>query len=142
VARYMVIETYTQGAGPVYAHAADRGRMLPPGLEYVDSWIEERTLGPCFQVMETEDPALFDGWWWTAHWSELVDFEIVPMITATERPPARRRLVIRRRYREMRWAIAAASSRFGASSLRRMCETWTLAVLTLMTSAVAISRFV
>ena len=30
-----------------------------------------------------------------------------------------------------RCAIAAASRRFGASSLRRMCETWTLAVFTL-----------
>ena len=37
---------------------------------------------------------------------------------------------------------AAASIRFGASSLRRMCETWTPAVLTLMTSDSAISRFV
>jgi hypothetical protein len=37
-------------------------------------------------------------------------------------------------------AIAAASSLFGAPNLRRMCETWTLAVLTLMTSVVAIWR--
>ena len=41
-----------------------------------------------------------------------------------------------------RWAIAAASILFGAPSLRRMCETWTLTVLTLMTSVAAISRFV
>jgi hypothetical protein len=38
--------------------------------------------------------------------------------------------------------VAAASSRLGAPSLRRMCETWTLTVLTLMTSAAAISRLV
>jgi pimeloyl-ACP methyl ester carboxylesterase len=38
--------------------------------------------------------------------------------------------------------MAAASSRLGASSLRRMCETCTLAVLTLITSAAAISRLV
>ena len=43
---------------------------------------------------------------------------------------------------ERRWAMAAASSRFGAPSLRRMCETWTPAVLTLMTRAAAISRLV
>ena len=43
---------------------------------------------------------------------------------------------------ERRCAIAAASSRFGAPSLRRMCETWTLAVLTLTTSSAAISRLV
>ena len=38
--------------------------------------------------------------------------------------------------------VAAASSLLGAPSLRRMCETWTLTVLTLMTSAAAISRLV
>ena len=36
--------------------------------------------------------------------------------------------------------MAAASRRFGASSFWRMCETWTLAVFTLITSAAAISR--
>ena len=41
-----------------------------------------------------------------------------------------------------RWAIAAASRLLGVSSFRRMCETWTLAVLMLMTSASAISRLV
>ena len=35
--RYMVIEQFAQGAEPVYERAAERGRMLPPGLEYVDS---------------------------------------------------------------------------------------------------------
>jgi hypothetical protein len=43
---------------------------------------------------------------------------------------------------ERRWAIAAASSRFGAPSLCRMCETCTPAVLTLMTRVAAISRLV
>ena len=41
-----------------------------------------------------------------------------------------------------RCAISAASSRLATSSFRRMCETWTLAVLTLMTSSAASSRFV
>ena len=36
----------------------------------------------------------------------------------------------------------AASSLFGTPSLRKMCETWTLTVLMLMTSVEAISRFV
>ena len=38
--------------------------------------------------------------------------------------------------------VAAASSLLGTPSLRRMCQTWTLTVLTLMTSAAAISRLV
>ena len=75
---YMVIETFTQGARLVYERAAERGRMLPPGLEYVDSWIDERRLDRCFQLMETEDPGLFDEW--IAHWDDLAGFEVVPVI--------------------------------------------------------------
>jgi len=80
--RYMVIETYRHGPGPVYARAGDRGRMLPPGLEYLESWIEERSLDRCFQLMETEEPSLFDQW--IANWSDLVEFEIVPVISSAE----------------------------------------------------------
>ena len=80
--RYMVIETFTQGARFVYARAAERGRMLPEGLEYVESWIDERRLDRCFQLMETEDPSLFDEW--TAKWSDLAEFEIVPVISSAE----------------------------------------------------------
>ena len=74
----MVIETFTRGARPVYERAAERGRMLPAGLEFVDSWIDERTLDRCFQLMETDDPSLFDGW--IASWSDLAEFEVVPVL--------------------------------------------------------------
>lgn len=80
--RYMVIETYTQGPGPVYARAARRGRMLPPGLTYVGSWVDERRLDRCFQLMETEEPRLFDEW--IANWDDLVEFEVVPVISSAE----------------------------------------------------------
>ena len=50
---YMVIETYMQGPKPVYRRAAERGRLLPPGLTYLESWVEEPGLGRCFQLMET-----------------------------------------------------------------------------------------
>jgi hypothetical protein len=79
---YMVIETYRQGARPVYERAAERGRMLPPGLEYVDSWVDERRLDRCFQLMETDDPGLFDEW--IAAWADLVEFEVVPVIRSAE----------------------------------------------------------
>jgi hypothetical protein len=78
----MVIETYRQGPRPVYARAAERGRMLPPGLMYVESWIEEPGLSRCFQLMETDDPSLFDEW--TADWNDLADFEIVPVVSSAE----------------------------------------------------------
>jgi hypothetical protein len=77
----MVIETFVRGAKPIYERAAEKGRMLPPGLVYVDSWIDE-SLGRCFQLMETDDPALFDEW--IASWSDLGEFEVVPVIDSRE----------------------------------------------------------
>jgi len=80
--RYMVVETYTKGPGPVYARAAGSGRMLPPGLAYLNSWVDEHGLDRCFQLMETEEPTLFDEW--IANWNDLVEFEIVPVISSAE----------------------------------------------------------
>jgi hypothetical protein len=77
----MVVETFLRGARPVYERAAERGRMLPDGLAYVDSWVDER-LDRCFQLMETDDPALFDAW--IAQWRDLADFEVVPVISSAE----------------------------------------------------------
>ena len=78
----MVIETFTQGAGPVYERFAERGRMMPPGLEYLDSWIDDNRLDRCFQLMETHDASLFDEW--LANWSDLMEAEIVPVISSRE----------------------------------------------------------
>jgi len=77
----MIVEEFVQGARPVYERARDRGRMLPSGLVYVDSWVDER-LERCFQLMETDDPALIDAW--IAEWSDLVRFEIVPLVGSEE----------------------------------------------------------
>jgi hypothetical protein len=77
----MVIETFVQGARPVYERVAEKGRMLPPGLLYLDSWIDE-PLQRCFQLMETDDPNVLDEW--MEEWSDLVRFEIVPLIGSTE----------------------------------------------------------
>ena len=79
--RYMVVETFTRGARPVYERAAERGRMLPDGLVYVDSWVDE-SLERCFQLMETDDPALFEEW--IANWSDLGEFEVVPVLDSAE----------------------------------------------------------
>ena len=76
--RYMVIETYRSGPGPVYARAAERGRMLPPGLRFVDSWVDADRLDRCFQLMETDDPDTFGAW--IAAWADLVAFEVVPVV--------------------------------------------------------------
>lgn len=80
---YMVIEKYLHGPGPVYERFAERGRMLPEGLTYVDSWIvDDASMDHCFQLMETADPALFDAWF--ERWSDLVSIEWYPVLTSAE----------------------------------------------------------
>src|SRR5713226_6582693 len=82
---FIVIEHFKQDAAPVYQRFRGRGRMMPDGLKYIDSWVEENTgenFGRCFQLMETDEPNLFAEW--TAHWDDLVDFEIVPVMTSKE----------------------------------------------------------
>lgn len=79
---YMIVERFHPGQAPaVYRRARDRGRMLPPGLTYVSSWVEP-DFARCFQLMECEDRALIDRW--IAEWADLVDFEVVPVITSAE----------------------------------------------------------
>jgi hypothetical protein len=77
----MVIERFVHGARPVYERAAERGRMLPDGLVYLDSWIDE-SLERCFQLMETDDPALFHEW--ITNWGDIGEFEVVPVIDSAE----------------------------------------------------------
>ena len=78
---YMVVERFVAGARAVYERADERGRMLPPGLRYVDSWVDER-LERCFQLMETDEPAPLEQW--IAAWSDLVAFEVFPVIGSAE----------------------------------------------------------
>ncbi len=79
---YMVIERFkNQDATPVYHRLRDKGRMTPEGLEYVSSWVDTK-LERCFQIMETSDPKLMAEW--TAHWSDIVDFEVVPVMSSAD----------------------------------------------------------
>lgn len=79
---YMVIEYYRDGADAVYERALENGRMLPDGLEYIDSWVEADRRDRCFQLMRTEDRSLFDVW--IAQWNDLVDFEVIAVVTSAE----------------------------------------------------------
>ena len=79
---YMVIEYFNVGAAPqIYHRAREHGRMLPEGLEYVSSWVDLQFC-TCFQLMRTDDPALFATW--TETWKDLASFEIVPVHTSAE----------------------------------------------------------
>ncbi|MDQ1522110.1 MAG: hypothetical protein QOE47_34 [Pyrinomonadaceae bacterium] len=79
---YMVVEHFKDGdALPVYRRFREQGRLAPAGLNYVSSWVDE-TLRRCFQLMETDDRDLLDQW--IARWSDLVDFEVFPVMTSQE----------------------------------------------------------
>ncbi len=79
---YMVIERFKNGDPvPVYRRFRDHGRLLPDGLKYVASWVTvDMTI--CYQVMECEDRAVLEQW--IARGSDLVDFEVVPVITSAQ----------------------------------------------------------
>ena len=79
---YMVVEHFkNEDAVPVYRRFRDQGRMAPDGLVFVSSWVD-RAFARCYQLMETADPGLLDQW--VSCWSDLVDFEIFPVMTTEE----------------------------------------------------------
>jgi Protein of unknown function (DUF3303) len=78
----MVIEYFIAGAAAdVYRRVRDRGRQLPPGLEYVDSWVDLDYFRR-FQLMRTEDRSLFGTW--IEAWGDLGHFEVIPVRTSAE----------------------------------------------------------
>lgn len=64
-----------------YRRLRDSGRQEPPGVAYVSSWVTP-DMTRCYQVMETDDRALLDEW--MSLWEDLVDFEVVPVLTSKE----------------------------------------------------------
>ena len=79
---FMVIERFrNRDAAAVYRRFRERGRMTPDGLRYLESWVET-DFDRCFQLMECDDPELFRQW--VERWEDLVEFEIVPVVTSRE----------------------------------------------------------
>jgi hypothetical protein len=79
---FMVVESFKNGdPQPAGNRFRQQGRMLPDGLVYHASWIESGG-ARCFQIMETDDAALLDLW--IGRWSDLVDFEVVPVSTSAD----------------------------------------------------------
>ena len=79
---YMIVEHFRGGdAVPVYRRFRDQGRLAPEGLRYVASWVTG-DFRRCFQIMECENRQLLAQW--TARWEDLIDFEIIPVLTSAE----------------------------------------------------------
>jgi len=82
----MVVETHYEGCiGKAYERFHAKGRMMPGGLFYIDSWLEKDG-DRCFQLMETEDYSLFDQW--IANWNDLTKFEIIEIGVKPSNPDA------------------------------------------------------
>ncbi len=80
--QYMIVEHFKNNdAAPIYRRFRDHGRLTPEGLLYISSWVDE-SLTRCYQLMETSDRRLLDDW--IANWSDLIDFEVHPVISSAE----------------------------------------------------------
>lgn len=80
---FMVIERFKDDdMVPIYRHLRDKGRGLPKGLNYIDSWVEPN-FSRCFQLMECDNLQLFQEW--ILHWRGLgATIEIVPVVTSNQ----------------------------------------------------------
>ena len=79
---YMIVEHFKNGdPRPIYRRFREQGRLAPEGLHYVSSWVDEK-LERCFQLMEADDASLLREW--IANWSDIVEFEIYPVISSKE----------------------------------------------------------
>ncbi|MBA2338846.1 MAG: DUF3303 family protein [Pyrinomonadaceae bacterium] len=79
---FMIIERFkNRSPKEVYRRFQEKGRMMPEGLKYIDSWIEV-SFERCFQLMECNDPRLFQEW--ILQWQDLMEFEVIPVTPSKE----------------------------------------------------------
>ena len=72
--KYMVIEYFKLGCfEAIYERYNQQGRLLPEGLHYLESWVS-KDKNVCFQLMETDDVALFPEWF--SRWDDVIEFEV------------------------------------------------------------------
>ena len=65
----------------MYQRFAEKGRMLPDRVSYINSWINE-AITICYQLMESESPEKLQEW--IDQWKDLVDFEVVSVINSAQ----------------------------------------------------------
>jgi len=77
----MIVEHFKGNAAAVYRRFRDEGRLAPEGLRYLSSWVST-DLERCYQVMDCEDAGLLQQW--MDRWSDLVVFEVIPVMSSSE----------------------------------------------------------
>lgn len=77
---YMVIERY-KDKQEVYRRFREKGRMMPDGVSYVNSWVAQDG-STCYQINKAKSEELLREW--ASKWSDVTDFEFIPVITSGE----------------------------------------------------------
>jgi hypothetical protein len=57
------------------------GRTLPEDVVYHRSWLDPEGTR-CYQVMEAPSPERLNAW--VSRWSDVVDFDVIPVVTSAE----------------------------------------------------------
>ena len=79
---FMVIERFKNGdIGPIGERFKAAGRMMPDDVKYISSWID-LSGAVCYQLREAESADRLKLW--TDNWCDLVDFEVVPVLSSTD----------------------------------------------------------
>ena len=79
---FMVIERFHPlKMKEIYKRVEERGRMLPDGVIYINSWVDEQ-ISTCFQVMESDSENKIHQW--ISHWSDLIDFEVIRVLSSDQ----------------------------------------------------------
>ena len=79
---FMVVEKFSNGkTQEIYRRFKEKGRMMPEGLKYIDSWVSVN-LNQCFELIECDDPRLFQQW--ILQWQDLAEFKIIPVVSSKQ----------------------------------------------------------
>jgi len=79
---YMIIEKFHPNkVKDLYKRLEEKGRMLPEGVNYINSWIDSQ-INICYQVMESDSEEKIHQW--ILYWNDLADFEVIPVLTSAE----------------------------------------------------------
>ena len=80
--QYIIIEKFHPGkVKELYQRFAEKGRLMPEGVNYINSWIDEH-VKTCYQVMNSDSLEKLHAW--INNWEDLADFEIIPVISSAE----------------------------------------------------------
>lgn len=76
----MIIEKY-KNKEAVYKRFIEKGRMMPEGVSYVNSWVSEDG-NTCYQINEAQNEELL--YEWSSNWNDVTDFAFIPVISSQE----------------------------------------------------------